>query len=391
MRRLGLFVLSTLLLSCGPSGPPPDFMGARRREVLASMGSQVVLPMLRRFATEAGELEAATSAYAADRSDTNRTAAQQAWIEAIDAWQEVEVVVVGPAGMSFVVPGGQDFRDQIYSWPVTNPCRIDQETVEGSYTSPDTFASELINVRGLDAMEYLLFPPAGGGNACSAGSPINVDGSWTALGADGVIDRRAAYAHTLAILVQRSAVALRDAWEPGAGNFLAELSTAGDGSTLYASSRDALNAMTNAIFYVEVEVKDMKVGEASGITLCPTGETCGVESRYAHRSKEHIQANLRAFQRVFLGADPGTEGLGFDDLLRDVGANDLADRMIAAIANAIVAVAAIPGDLETAITSDFASVMAAYEALRAISTPLKTEFVTVLDLDLPMRAPADND
>ena len=77
------------------------------------------------------------------------------------------------------------------------------------------------------------------------------------------------------------------------------------------------------MFYVEVEVKDMKLAEPLGLSMCTT-ETCPelVELRFSHRSLEAIRSNLRSFRRVFLGADPGMEGLGCDDLLRDVGAAD---------------------------------------------------------------------
>jgi predicted lipoprotein len=197
----------------------------------------------------------------------------------------------------------------------------------------------------------------------------------------------------LSSLAADKAKLLRDAWSPQAGNFAQTLGAAGDGSTLYPSAQDGLNALSDAMFYLELFTKDMKVGRPSGAIGCSTA-TCpeALESPFSKRSAANVAANLRGFQKLFLGAAPGTDAPGFDDLLREAGAPELADQMGADLDAAILAAESLPGgSMEEALASDPASVAALFQALQKLSDELKTQFLTVLDLELPKRAEADND
>ena len=90
---------------------------------------------------------------------------------------------LGPAAPTGSGVGGAGKRDEIYSWPTVNPCRIDQELVEQGYLQGDFFTANLVNTYGLDALEYLLFY-GGDANACAPQLPLNVDGTWAAGASD---------------------------------------------------------------------------------------------------------------------------------------------------------------------------------------------------------------
>jgi predicted lipoprotein len=374
------------------------------RMVLASVATRVILPRLRAFDEAALELERATGVYAESLADSDRASAQRAWRDAMAIWEELEVLQVGPAGP---MPrpgvegtyGGRGLRDPIYSWPERNPCRVDQETVSRDYEDIDTFAAtELVNVRGLDAIEYLLFV-AGEGNACAASATINASGQWAALGADEIRRRRARYAHALAILVRRHARELRAAWEPpsadvpGGENFAAQFAGAGTAGSVYPSAQEGLNALSHAMFYLEYETKDRKLAAWIGMGDMCMDPACPLllESRFAGANREHLIANLRGFRAAFLGADPGTEAPGFDDLLVWAGASDLRDRMIAAIDAAHAAFESLPPITPATLAANTDAVNDARLALKGLTDLLKTEFLTVLDLELPMGRDGDND
>lgn len=384
----GLVVLS--LASCGGNEMPVDTLAGRKREVLSNLGENIILATYRTFADRAAALETATAAYAASVTPENRAGAQQAWRDAMAIWEEAEVMQIGPAGPTYTV-GGMALRDEVYSYPLTNTCRVDQEIVSGGYAEPDAFAAQLVNVRGLGALEYLLFVDSAE-NTCGATVPINTDGTWAALGTDELAQRRADYAHTLAVLVSRMAVQIRDAWEPAGGDFLAQLQHAGDGSTAYRAAQDGLNALGGALLYVDTFTQGMKIGEPAGIEICTSGATCltTLESPYSQTSKENVLANLRAFRRIFLGAEPGTDAPGLDDLLNEVGAETAATQVASAIENAITVVEALPGSLEDAITSSPDAVMGAYEAIAEVMRLLKADVFTALNIDV-MGVPTDND
>jgi predicted lipoprotein len=356
--------------------------------VLASLGQNVVVPRQQAFATLAASLETALMDAAMDINA--REAAQQAWRQAIDSWQELEMMQLGPAGSSLTVMGGQDLRARIYSWPILNLCLVDQQTVQEGHDDPDALEATVGAPLGLWAIEYLLFNEDPDNN-CSPLHTINQDGIWDAM-ADMIPQRRLAYAAALSTLVRRRADELEAAWAPSGGNFIEELLNPDRSGAVYGTAQEGLNAVSDAMFYLDKETKDMKVGEPIGITGCDA-ERCpeSIESLWAAHSKENIVANLRGFQALFLGAAPGADGLGYDDLLVDMGAADVAQDMAVAIEGAIAATEAIPGTLREANDANPDAVLAAHAALRAITDILKSDFLSVLDLEAPDRAAGDND
>lgn len=372
----------------GGSGDP----SALRREVLGALGENVILPTLREFATQAEALEAAAGAYAADPSDENRAAAQAAWRDAAASWQQAELMQVGPAGMAGTgcgVVGAMELRDEIYSWSLTSTCRIDQETVAESHADPALLDAELVNVRGLDAMEYLLFVETDD-NTCGALSPINDAGTWEAERAN-IRQRRATYAHTAAQLVLEEARGLRDAWEPSGGDFLADWRGAGTDGSAYDTSQRALDDLATAMLYLDNATRDMKIGDPAGITCMDASCIDSLETPFANHDKEAVLANLEAFGRLFHGESPDSMGLGIDDLLLAIGADALVADLGAALTAAVEAVEAIPGTLREAIEADAPEVMAAYAALGTAQRLFKVDVVTALDIDVQSCTPGDND
>ena len=408
-------VLAFSLASCGATPPapssdtastdtvaPPDVPmtdqgGPRtvtseeiKRAILGHVAEDVVLPTLTAFKEKADALAQATEAYANDVSPEKLVAAQQAWREAMTVWQRAEMMQLGPAGVMGEVLGGKDYRDEIYSWSTTNPCRVDQETLEEAYADAATLGTEPVNVRGLDAIEYLLFHP-GDKNACKVNSGINKNGTWDAMKAE-IPSRQAHYAASAAALVQAGAATLLAAWKVGEGDFATTLKAAGEGSSLFGTAQEGLNAISDALFYLDKMTKDMKLAEPVGVSGCDA-ETCpeALESRWAHYSKESVLANLEGFALMIYGGSDPAEALGFDDLLDSIGAKVLADELRAKIQAALQAVGGFEGTFAEALAEDPSRLESVYGSLKAITDLLKTQFMSVLDLEIPQRAASDND
>lgn len=393
---IGLLLATGLTAACSDSNNATNNATAEdpeaaqaRRAVLANLGEDVILATYVDFEAKADALETAANTYAGSLEDADRQATQRAWDEAMQVWQRAEMFQLGPAGLMGAVVGGEDLRDQIYSWPITNACRVDQEIVEQNYTDADAFASEPVNVRGLDALEYLLFYD-GADNACAPNSSINTDGSWSALDATELETRRAEYAHTLAIDLARRAESLRQKWDAQGGDFLGALSTAGAESETYATSQEGLNAVSDAMFYLDKEVKDMKLAHPAGLVDC-VEDVCPEdrESLWASRSLDNVRQNLIGFQQLYTGGEG--DALGFDDLLRGMGANQLADDMDARINNALAAIDAVEGTMVEALASNPQSIIDVFDAVKAITDLFKSQFFDVLDLEVPQRGEGDND
>src|SRR5690606_12725753 len=95
----------------------------------------------------------------------------------------------------------------------------------------------------------------------------------------GLDEPRAAYAHAAARDIVVRAEALVEAWDPAGADFSAELAGAGSDGNAYATVQDALNAVSDALFYLDTETKDMKLAEPLGVMDCGN-EVCLTESRF---------------------------------------------------------------------------------------------------------------
>ena len=361
------------------------------RQLLAGLADKVIVPTYKDFHTKAEALEAAAAAYKSSQSPSDFTALQDAWRDAMTAWQYAEVMQVGPAGSMTTALGGEDLRSEIYSWPTINPCRVDQELTEDAHSDPQVFASELVNARGLDALEYLLFKESDT-NQCKSTSKINKDGVWDDLVSSGELPaRRAAYAHTLSVLIVAEAKALVDAWE-GDGGFASQLGGAGKTSTVYDSAQKALNAISDAMFYAEKQTKDMKIAHPAGISTCDEA-TCPemLEARWAKHSKENVLANFQALKWLFQGGPDAEADLGFDDVLTDMGASALANDFNANLDTAIEMITASEMSFFEMLETNPDELVNIYSAVKGVTDLLKTEFMSTMDLEIPNRAAGDND
>jgi predicted lipoprotein len=374
--------------ACGEEGGGKEkrAIDPARTRVLTS-SAQCALDTSRDFLAKADALVAATAAFDAAPTDPDkRDAAQSAWQDAMSQWQRAEMMQFGPAASSAAAVGGLDLRDEIYSWPLVSTCRVDQKIVEKIWTKD--LAGEAVNARGMDAIEYLLFQ-SGPENECASSNLINTDGSWLAV--SDLDFRRAAYAHAAAKDVQIRAQKLKSAWEPDEGNFFASLVDAGKGGP-YSSQKEALNAVSDSLFYVELVVKDAKLAKPLGMTPECVAPSCPetLEHQTAKRAKRSIADNVAGFELLYRGC--GADATGFDGLLRDKGAATVADKIDAALLDVHAKILAIEeDDLSEALVQDQPSVLSLYEAVKRLTDVLKTEFVMVLGIEIPQSVGGDND
>lgn len=371
----------------GEGAALPEGGTFRRAELLQAFGA-CAQAQAAAFAPTADALEVAIRAAQTDPAALE--AARAAWRTAMDAWQVNELLQFGPGGPK-ARAGGKDLRDNVYSWPLGGRCAVEEKLVDKSYEG-GALASALVNVRGLLALEYLLFSDATE-NACAPTAAINANGTWSALGPTELAARRLAYAHEAAALLGPKAREIETAWSPSGGNFLGEFTSAGKGSRTYGSDAIAFNVVSDSLFYLEYELKDMKLAHPLGLRNCESA-TCpeDVESPLAKHGKTQVRQNLVGARLLLEGCGAQNAGLGFDDMLVALGQDRLARDMTQGLAAAIAATDAIQGDdLAAAITTQRPQVDALYAAVKGVTDRLKTDFVSVLDLEIPRLVEGDND
>lgn len=356
-----------------------------RAGLLQSFG-QCTLDRYRQTKLAATRLLTATQAYAVMQSPETLGEARAAWSQVMENWQVAELLRYGPAA-DFQTIGGKGLREGIYSWPDVNRCLIEEQLVARTYEGA-SFASTTTSTRGLGALEYLLFY-SGVDNACGPLSVINSSGSWAGLTAEELARRKAAYARVVAADVEGKIEELVSAWEPN--GFLMQLAGAGRGSTLFTSQQPAISAVAEALFFLDTEVKDLKLATPLGIKNCTTASCPStLESLWADRGKQHLRSNLVGL-RVLLEGCPSGSDLGFDDLLESVGAPALATQMSADLAAIETAISGIPSEsLAAALSSDRASVMRVYDAVKELTDFLKLEFSMALAIS-SQRVEGDHD
>lgn len=357
-------------------------------QLLRDAGGRVVLPALSAFREAASEMSADIAAWAEAPSDASaREAAQASFKNATLAWQHVELMQIGPLASSLTAVAGGDLRDEIYSWPANNRCRVEQELIAEEFVDDGFFEAKTVNSYGIDALEVLLFL-GDAENACPPQVNINREGSWDALSLDELDAKRADYSVVLSEQVVVLADQAIQAWSEDGDNFSGNLSLDNDSSD-YGNSNEALNAVYDAMFYLEKITKDAKLGMPLGLVDCPTSDCTGnLESIYAGDSTEFIKANLEGFREVFTGGD----GYGYDDLLVDRGHGDLSDEILANLDAADSAVADMGTSIQDALAEDDVDdAIAAYDAIRAVAVLVKRDLATVLELQVPQEGAGDND
>ena len=376
-------------LGCEQKGSGDASLGASLSALLESAGPEVIVPALVETEAKALALDEAlirleATLTAGDDPTTDQLAAQEAWRAVMASWQRVELMQLGPLGSSLTALGGEDLRDEVYSWPSVNPCRVDQVTADGGYGEDSFFTESLVNTTGLDAIEHLLFAAAE--NVCPAQVTPNADGAWEALGADEVARRRVAYARKLTAGVL---TALDDAQARFVEDGFSKALALDDPNTPYESEQQALNAVYDALFYLETGTKDKKLATPLGLRDC--GETIcpdEVEHLPSGFGGPAIAANLAGFRALYTGQ----AGAGVDDLLIELGHAEVNDAVIAGLNDADAAVAAL-GDAPLAelIVSEPEKVLAAHDAVKVVTDLLKGDVATLLALQIPAEAAGDND
>ncbi|MCH2107763.1 MAG: imelysin family protein [Polyangiaceae bacterium] len=319
---------------------------------------------------------------AAPEDDAAVGAAQTAWQDVQDLWQVAEFYQFGPAGRSGEYDkggalGGQDIRDKVYSWPLVNACRVDQNLVRESYL--DGLSEASVNSRGLDVIEYLIFPPSDE-SSCGPIADIIVEGTWDEL--ENLPERRALYAQAAGVDLKNSIDELQTAWSADGGNFEAEFTQAGD-LTVYETQAEAFDAVVSAALYIDTLIKDQKIGLPIGRSELCASATCpeDFEHQFAKTSRNAIQNNLDGFSNLVTGC--GEEEGGLVVLLKDIGAGALATSLQEQGSVVKDAVEALEDDnLIDVLADDPDSLNSLHDELRTLSTLLKVDVVDALGINL---------
>jgi predicted lipoprotein len=375
--------------------PNPD-NSFNQQALLDNITDNIITPVFEQFSTVSAsqipeiaaycqmETDAASGNATSEQVTAARDNAKLAWRNTMNVWQQAEVMKVGP------LTDNEGFlRDKIYSWPVVNSCSVDFEVVNFKAGivngQPFDIANRTPSRRGLAAIEYLLFNEQLHHSCTTSTQPENWDNQTDEYRKVA----RCEFAVEAARDVNNSAKELITAWS-GSNGFASTLKAAGSTGNQFSTELEAINRISDGLFYVDTFTKDGKLAAPLGLQANSCGsQACPeiVESVYSHHSIINIENNLLAFQKLLTGET----GIGFTDYLIDVGDQDTSDSMTTFVQLAIDGVQSYQTTLAEALVSNEAQVTQTHADVKEITDKLKVDFITSLSLELPATSAGDND
>ena len=303
--------------------------------------------------------------------------AQSDWFDTMMLWQPLEMMQIASLGSSITATGGEDIRDNIYSWPLVNPCRIDQVTAPMDYGKADFVETALVSVRGLDAMEHLLFGSLE--TDCPSQVPPVSDGSWGALSDTEIRQRRVDYAIVLVQSIQGNVDEAISKWSNGYP------------MDLYESPVKALNAVYDGMLYMEEGVKERKLSYPMGLTPeCDSDCSAEVEGVLSQVSLDFIVANLQGMTLLLQGKESG----GMLALLDSVGESELSEELWSVHQKALSEAETVQSTMipmEELVLDPPEELNALRETISTYTRLLQWDVAAVLEMQIPQSSAGDYD
>lgn len=426
MKKLSSLLLAGLLTACANDGSGPALPGSGGsdansdgvnraalltnlvdNQILAKLGTATT-PAAGTLLAETAQLSTGVSAYCAAINTPTEAATKQtaesSWRSTMAVWQQIQMAQVAPL---FDPNSNGALINRIYAWPAvkTNSCRVYQGVVDAfqnqaNYDLSTGFTSQ----RGLGATELVLFAE----NLdfqCPDDSPQKQ--AWALLSDQ---DKKQA-------LCFYAGKAVEDT-DNAAKQLVNNINSGTTKADFIADTAVAEQAFVDALFNLEVLTKDAKLGIPTGLKSDCVSVSCPeeVESRLSANSIANIRGNIQGFLRAFTGdelaaidaaqASADTGNLGFDDILEARLNKVLSDKIIDDLQALDTKFAAFSGTLEAGVTgiseadcnnsaaSTETNVVAAcslFGELKAVTDLLKTDFVGVVQLNIPSNAAGDGD
>lgn len=405
LRLATALAVSLALAGCGESTsatPGPDYGGGSgggeptlpdtfdQAALVANLADNVIAPTYAEFAAQAGQLNTQIAAYcdaltAQQEPNPALETARTGWQSTMTRWQYAEVMQIGPLKLN-----NSNLRNKIYSWPVVSRCAVDQDVAyfeAGNVNgTPYDITLRTETRKGLDALEYLLFND----NLDHSCSATTAPAGWNDRPEAERALARCHFAAEVSADLSRNAEALVSQW----AEYAPILKNAGQPGSEFADIHDAVNDLSDALFYVDSVTKDGKLDspyqQFAGACNTPECEAV-LESPLSAHSIANIEANLRALKAMFAGQLGEEAGTGFDDYLIEVGSSELAGQMAADIDTAIATTAGYEQSLAQTLTEQPDQVQQTHAEVKAITDKMKVDFISALALELPSTSAGDND
>lgn len=359
-----------IVWACSKSEEPNAFDSFDRKSMLTNLGNNVIISSFDAFYQKTDALEAAITAYASDiKNEQKLIAAQQAWLAMAIVWKQASVFKQGPVEDKFLQSNIDFSTKGVY----LNPTLLEKAITDGTTIDNAYIESKGSTVKGIHAIEYLLFDKS------------QTNATIIARYADAGGANRLAYVKALATNLKNQAKTILDDWK---GSYVTTFINA-DGRDINSS----LGILSNKLIDLIYTIRDERIGAPKGNRNTGTPQPDLAESALSNSSVVLAVNELKGLENAFLGRTPaGVDGIGLDDLLDKLGAKSGSDRLSTKIKNQFSTVYAklnaIPTPLQTAVINNKTEVQAAYDEIKKLQVIMEVDMINNLGVLLTF---SDND
>lgn len=375
-----------------PSNPTPPSDDFNQTLLLQNLTDNVIVPTYTKFAELTVTQDAAIGNYCAaltsqaTNTEAMQVSAKQSWRDAMAVWQMAEVMQIGP-----LLDNNNSLRNKIYSWPNTSSCAVDQDVLLAESEGYD-ISTRTPSRKGLDAIEYLLFNSDLNHSCTVFGTQPQ---GWNNRTNEDRMTARCGLAKLVAADLVSNSEELLSAWNGTATEqgYAEVLKNAGQVNSSFNNVHDAVNDVSDAVFYIDTLTKDAKLATPLGVFANDCGLVpCiqNVESRFAFNSLQNIINNIQGLNMIFLGGNTDS-AIGFEDYLIDVGATDTATQMRNDLTNVTEFAITLEQSLTQLLEQEPEQVQQVHDQLKKVTDNMKTDFIQSLALELPATSAGDND
>jgi putative iron-regulated protein len=253
--------------------------------ILNDFSANVASPKYNDLQSQVGKLYTQVLALEQSKTEANLSSARQIWRDARKAWEQSEAHLFGPVATENIDP-------RIDTWPV-NFVDLDAQ-LAGSNSFTEAYIDNLEDaLKGFHPVEYLMFGNDGNKSAAS------------------LTARELEYLKGLIVNLKKLTTDLNSFWDASnADSYYNAVVKAGNGSTIYASQRAALEELVSAMAGICDEVANGKITEP----FLSEDQTLE-ESPYAKSSIPDFTNNITGVQNVYLGRY-ASDGKGLEDLVK---------------------------------------------------------------------------
>jgi uncharacterized protein len=373
-RIIGLIVLALLIVKV-PASAQSEIDASlpyARWMVTENIMSNTAIMLQEAFITEAEALQIAAHAFRDDPTLETLATFQQAWRQTAYAWYRADVIGYDQSAL---------WRNQISKPPLN--VEFVEDFIAEYETIDETFITGIGSTsKGLPAIEYLIFDQSGDQQAV-----------LSSLTTGERAEQRMQYAIASADALYIVALDYLEGWMALRESYLSSSIEETSITEQLSRIREMeLRDLTNKLIDTLENIVTMKLGEPLGTSSGGDPRPDLVEFTQADFGREVIIAQLEGLKLFFNGDTTEGAGIGYDDLLAQVGADfngiPLERAINGQIDTLIMLLQTQDAPLEDLIVSNYALINGIYEAARILVRAVKADMTSALAIELVF---SDND